>query len=288
MRMLNALTVDVEEYFHPNAMDGVVAPEAWDRWPSRVEANTQHIIAILDEHDVRATFFVLGWVAERAPGLIRQIALAGHEIACHGHLHRLAYTQDEQAFREDVRRAKATIEELTGAPVSGFRAASYSIVRSNLWALDVLIDLGFEYDASIYPVHHDIYGIADFSRRPTHVRRGAGSILEIPGSTLRVFGRNLPIAGGGYLRFAPYAFTRWALRRLNHTDTMPGIVYVHPWEIDCDQPRLPARRSARLRQYTNLHRTEPRLRALLRDFAFAPMRQAFAHAFDDGLAPRAS
>jgi polysaccharide deacetylase family protein (PEP-CTERM system associated) len=276
--MLNALTVDVEEYFHPNALDGVVSPADWDVLPSRIEANTQRVLDLLSEHDVRATFFLLGWVAERAPRLVADIARRGHEVACHGFAHRLVYQLEPQQFRADVARAKTRIEDLVGAPVTGFRAASYSIVAGTLWALDVLIELGFVYDSSIFPIRHDLYGIPSFSRRPVRVRRPAGEILEVPPSTIRLLGRNWPVAGGGYLRVLPYWVTRRAMRHLNEHEHVPGMVYVHPWELDVGQPRLAAGRLARLRQYTNLHRTEPRLRQLLREFRFAPIREAFAPA----------
>jgi polysaccharide deacetylase family protein (PEP-CTERM system associated) len=274
--MLNALTVDVEDYFHPNAMDGVTEPSRWDAMPHRVEANTHRLLDLLDQHRVRATFFVLGWVAERCPQLIREIACRGHEIGCHGFAHRLVYRLGPDGFRADVSRARRLLQDLAGQPVAGFRAASYSIVTETMWALDVLIDLGFTYDSSVFPIRHDLYGIPEFSRVPVRLRRPGGEIVEIPASTVRLFGRNWPIAGGGYLRILPYALTRCALRRLNRREGMPGMVYVHPWEIDPAQPRLPAPLAARVRQYTNLHRTEGRLRALLRDFRFAPIRDTFA------------
>lgn len=275
-RIINALTIDVEDYFHPNAMDDVVSPGEWDALPSRVEANTHRVLDLLSEHDVQATFFLLGWVAERAPQLVAEIARRGHEVACHGFAHRLVYRLGPQQFRADVARARARIEDLIGQPVRGFRAASYSIVAGTEWALDVLIEQGFTYDSSIFPIRHDLYGIPTFSRRPVRVRRPAGEILEIPPSTIRLLGRNWPVAGGGYLRLLPYRVTRWAIRHLNEHEAVPGMVYVHPWELDPGQPRLAAGRRARLRQYTNLHRTEPRLRRLLREFRFAPIREAFA------------
>lgn len=278
--IVNALTVDVEEYFHPNVMDDVLSPEQWGSMPPRVERNTYRLLDLLDEHRQHATFFVLGWVAERWPDMIREIARRGHEIACHGYAHRLAYRLGPEEFRADVRRARSILEDCFGAPPVGFRAASYSIVSSTLWALDILIELGFRYDSSIFPVRHDIYGIPGFARFPVVVRRPAGEILEIPASTVRWSGQNWPMAGGGYLRLLPYGFTRWAVRRVNERDGQPAIVYVHPWECDVDQPRLPAPRLTSLRQYANLHRTEPRLRRLLREFRFAPIPQAFASAWD--------
>jgi polysaccharide deacetylase family protein (PEP-CTERM system associated) len=274
--MLNALTIDVEEYFHPNAMDGVVPEESWDAQPRRVEQNTHRVLDLLDEREARATFFVLGWVAERCPALIREIARRGHEVACHGFAHRLVYRLGPERFRADVERGRSRLEDLLGERVLGFRAASYSIVASTLWALDVLIELGFAYDSSIFPIRHDIYGIPDFSRTPVKLRRAGGEILEIPASTIRAFGRNWPIAGGGYFRLLPYSVTRAALRRLNRREAMPGIVYLHPWEIDPEQPRLAGPRRARFRQYANLGATETRLRRLLADFRFAPLAEVFA------------
>lgn len=272
--MLNALTIDVEEYFHPNAMDGVLSPDLWDTAPPRVERNTRAMLDLLSAHDTRATFFVLGWVAERFPGLVREIAARGHEIACHGYAHRLVYTLGPAAFREDVARAKRLLEDCLGAAVTGFRAASYSIVRETLWALDILIEEGFLYDSSIFPVHHDLYGIPEFSRRPVRLQCPAGEILEIPASTVHLLGRNWPVAGGGYFRLLPYAVTRWAITRINETDHLPALVYVHPWELDPDQPRLPAPALARFRQYTNIGATAGRLHRLLTAFRFAPMSEA--------------
>ncbi len=269
----NALTVDVEEYFHPNAMDAAVSPAQWEALPHRVEANTHHVLDLLSEHGVRATFFVLGWVAERWPLLVREIARRGHEVACHGYAHRLVYKLGPEGFRADVARAKRVLEDCLGTPVAGFRAASYSIVSTTTWALDVLIEEGFEYDSSIFPIRHDIYGIPGFSRFPVLIRRAAGEILEVPPSTVRLFGRNWPVAGGGYFRLLPYRMTTWSIRRINLHDRRPAMVYVHPWELDPAQPRLAARALSRLRQYTNLRKTEPRLRRLLREFRFGPIAE---------------
>jgi polysaccharide deacetylase family protein (PEP-CTERM system associated) len=273
--VINALTVDVEEYFHPNALDGVVAPSQWDELPHRVEANTRRVLDLLDECDARATFFVLGWVAQRWPQLVSDIARRGHEIACHGFAHRLVYRLGPADFRADVLRARSLLEDLVGQPIAGFRAASYSIVASCLWALDVLIELGFTYDSSIFPIRHDLYGIPGFSRVPVRVERAAGAILEIPPSTVRLLGHNWPVAGGGYFRLLPYWVTRRAVRRLNRAEARAAMVYVHPWELDVEQPRLARGARARVRQYANLHRTEGRLRQLLREFRFAPIRDVF-------------
>jgi len=268
----NVLTVDVEEYFHPNAMDGAVDPSRWDGLPKRVEHNTHRVLDLLSEHDVHATFFVLGWVAERLPHLVTEIARRGHEVACHGYAHRLVYRLGPARFRDDVARSKRILEDCLGSRITGFRAASCSIVETTLWALDILIEEGFEFDSSIFPVRHDIYGIPGFHRFAVRLRRGAGEIVEIPLSTVRLFGRNWPVAGGGYFRLLPYWITRMSLQRLNRRDRAPAIVYLHPWELDVDQPRLPAGAVSRFRQYTNLGRTESRLRRLLDDFTFAPIR----------------
>jgi polysaccharide deacetylase family protein (PEP-CTERM system associated) len=272
----NCLTVDVEDYFHPNAMDAAVRPDEWSSLPQRVERNTYRVLDLLDRHDAKATFFVLGWVAERQPRLVREITARGHELACHGHRHRLAYELGPREFRRDVERARALLQDVSGEPVEGFRAASYSILASTMWAIDILIELGFAYDSSIFPVHHDLYGIPSFDRFRVRLDRPAGSIVEIPPSTLRIAGANLPIAGGGYLRIAPFSWTRWAIRRLNRIDGEPAIVYIHPWELDADQPRLAARYRTRLRQYSRLAGMERKLQRLLAEFDFAPLRAVFA------------
>jgi polysaccharide deacetylase family protein (PEP-CTERM system associated) len=274
--VVNALTIDVEEYFHPNAMDGASSPADWDRLPQRVEANTHRMLDLLDGGGARGTFFVLGWVADRWPRLVGEIARRGHEIACHGYAHRLVYELGPERFRADVERAKGTLEARLGAAGPGFRAASYSLVRTTPWALDILIEAGFVYDSSVFPIHHDIYGIPGFSRFPVSVQRPAGRIIEVPASTVRLLGVNWPVAGGGYFRLLPYWLTRAAVRRINARDAAPAIVYLHPWELDADQPRLPAPAVARFRQYANLRHTETRIRKLLADFRFAPIREAFS------------
>jgi polysaccharide deacetylase family protein (PEP-CTERM system associated) len=274
----NVLTVDVEEYFHPNAMDGAVDPSRWDDLPRRVEHNTHRMLDLLSEHGVQATFFVLGWVAERLPQLVVEIARRGHEVACHGYAHRLVYRLGPQRFRDDVSRGKRILEDCIGSRVTGFRAASCSIVETTLWALDILIEEGFEYDSSIFPVRHDLYGIPGFRRFAVRLERAGGEIVEIPLSTVRLLGRNWPVAGGGYFRLFPYWVTRLSLERLNRREHEPAIVYVHPWELDLEQPRLQAGALSRFRQYTNLHRTETRLRRLLGEFTFAPIRDVIQRA----------
>jgi polysaccharide deacetylase family protein (PEP-CTERM system associated) len=270
-RVLNAMTIDVEDYFHVSAFDGVVPRSRWETLESRVCANTERVLAILDGAGVRATFFMLGWVAERHPALVRQIAACGHELASHGYAHRLVYDQSHAAFRQDVRRAKRLIEDVAGVRVEGFRAPSYSITPRSLWALDVLIDEGYRYDASIFPIRHDRYGIPVSAPHVYRIERDGGDLIEVPASTLRMAGMNLPVGGGGYFRIFPYAWTRWGMRRINDVERRPAVFYLHPWELDPAQPRLSVGALSTFRHYTNLRRTEDRLRRLLDDFAFGPM-----------------
>lgn len=270
-RIVNAMSIDVEDYFHVSVFDGLVPRARWDEMESRVVANTDRLLALFDEFGVKSTFFVLGWVAERHRDLVARIAAGGHEVASHGYGHRLIYDQTLAAFRDDVRRAKALLEDASGTRVLGYRAPSYSITPRSLWALDVLVEEGYEYDSSIFPIKHDRYGISVSHRSPYAIRRGAGAIVEVPGSTTRVGPLNLPVAGGGYFRLLPYWWTKWGIARVNRLEGRAAIFYLHPWEIDPDQPRLPAGRLGRLRHYRNLERTEARLRQLLTDFAFAPV-----------------
>lgn len=269
--MRNALTVDVEDYFHVAAFARQIAPATWDRFPLRVERNTHRLLDLFAEREVRATFFVLGWVAERCPSLVRAIADQGHEVACHGYSHQLIYEQTPAVFRAETIRAKACLEDQTQRPVLGYRAASYSITKRSLWALDILAELGFAYDSSIFPIHHDRYGIPGSPRWPYRLYTSSGgSLIEFPPSTLAVGRHRLPVAGGGYFRIYPYPLTRFALSRLNRSEGRPFIFYLHPWEIDSEQPRIRAGRLSTFRHYTNLSRCEERLRRLLQDFSFTP------------------
>jgi polysaccharide deacetylase family protein (PEP-CTERM system associated) len=277
-QIVNAMTIDVEDYFHVSVFDGVVPRSQWSRLETRVCANTERLLEMFDEARTQSTFFVLGWVAERWPHLVQQIAERGHEIASHGYGHRLVYDQTPRQFRDDVRRAKGLLESAAGTQVFGYRAPSYSITPRSLWALDVLIEEGFRYDASIFPVHHDRYGIPVSARHPYRIERESGSLWEAPASTVRCGSMNLPIGGGGYFRILPYAWTRWGIARLNQVERRPAIFYLHPWEIDPDQPRLEASLLSRFRHYRHLDRTEARLRALLRDFQFGPLMSVFAAA----------
>ncbi len=271
--IVNAMTVDVEDYFQVSAFEGIAPRHRWDSFESRVSANTDRLLAMFDEASIKATFFILGWVAERHPELVRRIAADGHEVASHGYAHRLVYDLTRSAFRDDVRRSKALLESASGTRVLGYRAPSYSVTPRSLWALDVLIEEGFAYDTSIFPIHHDRYGIPLSPREPYLLERDCGSLVEAPGSAIRLGPMNLPVGGGGYFRLLPYAWTRWGIRRINEKEHRAAIFYLHPWEIDPAQPRLPAGRLSRLRHYRNLDQTEPRLRRLIAEFRFGPMRQ---------------
>lgn len=266
--IVNAMSVDVEDYFQVSAFERVVARADWYGFESRVVRNTEALLDEFQRRGVRTTFFVLGWVAERFPALVREIAGLGHEVASHGFNHQLVYTLTPAQFREDVRRAKRVLENACGCAVRGYRAPSFSIVTKNLWALDVLIEEGHDYDASIFPIHHDRYGIAGAPRHPHVIERAAGRILEVPGSTTRFAGINFPVAGGGYFRLLPYAWTRWGINRVNTTEGRPVTFYMHPWEIDPGQPRFSVSRTTALRHYTGLGSAKARLVQLMEDFRF--------------------
>ena len=276
--MLNALTIDVEDYFQVNAFEPYVAKESWDGFPLRVADNVARLLDLMDEYGVKATFFVLGWVAERLPGVVREIRSRGHEVACHGYGHQLIYRIGPQLFREDIRRAKQVLEGITGVAVTGYRAPTYSITRESLWAFDVLIEEGFTFDSSVFPVYHDTYGIPDAPRFPYTVHRAGGSIEEFPLSTLplRFAGRSfqLPIAGGGYLRLLPVPLIKWGIDRINRIEGKPAVLYLHPWEIDPGQPRITqAGWKSRFRHYNNLSKTEAKLRYLLKGVRYGTMGQ---------------
>jgi polysaccharide deacetylase family protein (PEP-CTERM system associated) len=274
--VVNAMSIDVEDYFHVSVFDGIVPRAKWASMESRVVGNTLRLLDIFDEFDVRSTFFVLGWVAERHPALVKTIAQRGHEVASHGYAHRLVYDQTPSAFRDDVRRAKSILEDAAGRKVSGYRAPSYSITPRSLWAIDVLVEEGYEYDSSIFPIRHDRYGIPVSHRHPYEIQRAGGALTEVPGSTTQVGPLKLPIAGGGYFRILPYWWTRWGIGRVNEREQRPAVFYLHPWEIDPEQPRLHAGRLSRFRHYRNLHDTETRLRNLLADFRFDTVESVVA------------
>ena len=272
------MTVDVEDYFHVSNFEHLVRRESWAERESRVEANTDRLLQLFADAGVTATFFVLAWVAERSPALVARIGAAGHELASHGYAHRQVHDQSRDAFRDDVRRAKAIIEDAGGQPVRGYRAPSFTVTRRTLWALDVLVEEGYTYDSSIFPIHHDRYGIPDADRHAFVVSTPAGRLVEVPAATVRLAGTNFPIAGGGYFRLLPFWWTSWGIARVNASEGQPTVFYLHPWEIDPDQPRLPASWPARVRHYRNLHRTESRLTRLMRRFEFGTMAQLIAAA----------
>lgn len=273
--MRNALSIDVEDYFQVSAFAGHIQRADWSVLPCRVEANIDRILGLLDQRQTHATFFTLGWIAERYPAMVRRIADAGHEIASHGYAHLRASEQTPEQFLDDICRSKHLLEQLTGQAVLGYRAPSFSIGADNLWALDSLQAAGYRYSSSIYPIRHDHYGMPDgarFAWRPC----GVHGILELPVSTLRMLGRNWPAGGGGYFRLLPYAASRWALRRINSTDRQAGIFYFHPWELDPGQPRqrgIPLK--TRFRHYLNLHRMEGRIVRLLHDFSWNRIDRIF-------------
>jgi polysaccharide deacetylase family protein (PEP-CTERM system associated) len=276
---INALSVDVEDYFQVEGFADVVGRADWPTWPRRVVANTGALLDLFAQRGVHGTFFVLGWVADHEPGLVREIAAAGHEIACHGFEHQPIYRQTPLQFRADIRRARRGLEDLVGMRVEGYRAPSYSITRASLWAVEILVEEGFRYDSSIFPVHHDRYGIAKAERFPHVLSTPAGDLVEFPPSTLRLPGPrfNVPMAGGGYFRLFPYPLFRRAIRHINHVEHQPAIFLVHPWEIDPTQPRVAGTRLNRWRHRVNLRRTLPRLHRLLCDFRFAPVRDVLAN-----------
>jgi polysaccharide deacetylase family protein (PEP-CTERM system associated) len=268
MKIRNALTVDVEDYFHVSAFSECIEQKDWDSYPLRVEKNTRRLLDLFDQHGVKATFFVLGWVAERIPGLVMEIAARGHEVACHGYSHQLVYNQNPGVFREETLRSKSLLEEIIQAPVRGYRAASYSITEQSRWALDILAEAGFDYDSSIFPVYHDRYGIPDADAYPHLLETPKGhQLVEFPLSTARIFNYRLPVAGGGYFRLYPYTITKAGLNQINRRQK-PFIFYLHPWEIDPEQPKISASWKSRFRHYVNLGKCEMRLRKLMSDFQF--------------------
>jgi polysaccharide deacetylase family protein (PEP-CTERM system associated) len=273
--VVNAMSVDVEDYFQVSAFEGNVSRGDWDRLPARVEGNTDRVLSLMERHGVKITFFTLGWVAERFPGVVRRIADAGHEVASHGYSHMRIHQQSREEFREDVSRAKKILEDITGTPVLGYRAPSYSIGRDTLWAADELEGAGYLYSSSIYPIYHDLYGMPEAPRFPFRHRGGDG-ILEIPISTARLFRFNWPSGGGGYFRLLPYRLFRSAIRHINERESKPCIFYFHPWELDPEQPR-PRNLSAktRFRHYLNLDRMEARISRLLDDFRWSRVDRVF-------------
>ena len=286
--MKNYMTIDVEDYFHVSAFESLSPPSTWSERVCRVEMNTGKVLDIMDQFNTKGTFFVLGWVAEHYPHVVRMISERGHEIASHGYLHQRVALLDRQTYREDIRKAKVILEDLTGHEVIGYRAPSYSITRDTDWAFDELLEAGYQYDSSIFPMKHDFYGIPDWPRFAGYaVKHDSGWVddsqqsftgkkymREIPITTLKIGSRNFPIAGGGYFRLLPYRVTRWGLNRINKIEQQPFIFYLHPWEFDPHQPRMKgASAKSRFRHYLNLGKTENRFKQLLTDFQFVRIKE---------------
>lgn len=272
-RITNAMTIDVEDYFQVSAFAPYIARADWDARECRVERNIDAILEMLDQHHTKATFFTLGWVAERYPQLVRQIVAQGHELASHGYAHQRASDQTPDTFFEDVHVAKNMLEDLSGQAVIGYRAPSFSIGKANLWAYDTLLEAGYRYSSSVYPIAHDHYGMPDSPRFTYEVRSG---LIEIPITTVRLFERNFPSSGGGYFRLLPYAVSRWLIQRVNNHDQQAGIFYFHPWEIDPGQPRVAGvSAKTRFRHYVNIAHTQARLKRLLTDFSWGRVDELF-------------
>jgi polysaccharide deacetylase family protein (PEP-CTERM system associated) len=269
--MKNALTIDLEDYYHVTAFRDQTATTSWNHQQSRVERSTELLLSLLQETDCKATFFVLGHVAERHPQLVRRVAEGGHEVACHSLRHRSVYEMTPIEFREDTRRAKELLEDIVGSPIRGYRAPSFSINRQSFWAFEVLVELGFTFDSSIFPVKHPNYGVPDSPREPYRVETPGGSIVEFPMTTLQLIGRRAPLGGGAYFRFLPYWYTRWGMRFLNKHENRPVCVYLHPWELDPDQPKMSGSLTSQLRHYFGLRNTATKFRKLLRDFQFSTL-----------------
>lgn len=274
--MLNALTIDVEEYFHPTEVQRTVPLESWKNLPSRVEDEILRVLDLLDAKDTKATFFILGWVAEHHPRAVRSILAGGHEIACHSYAHQLVYNLTPQQFRADTRRAVAAIQDACGVSPKSYRAPSYSIVSKTFWALEILVEEGFTQDSSIYPIAHDRYGIPGFKRHATMVETPAGPIQEIPIATVKLSGDKIaPVGGGAYLRLLPYRYTAAGIRRRNQDERQPACVYFHPWEMDPEQPRIAQGWISRLRTYTGIGTMYGKLNRLLTDFRFGTLKEAY-------------
>jgi len=272
--IVNVLSIDVEDYYHVSAFSKSVATSDWDLYPSRVERNVGRVLNLLRKHNAKATFFVLGYVARRFPELVSKIAAEGHEIGSHGLRHQRIHHQTPEEFRKDIRVARSVLTEQVQRPVVCYRAPSFSIVNDTRWAMDILVEEGFEIDSSIFPVRHDLYGMPDASRFPSWNKTPHGHpLFEFPPSSVRIAGNNWGVGGGGYLRILPYSFTRWALMRINRLERQPGMVYFHPWEIDPEQPRISAGLRSRFRHYTNLSEMESKLEKLLSDFRFGTLSE---------------
>ncbi len=270
--LVNAMTVDVEDYYQVSAFSKNIDKSEWENYPSRVNSNTSRLLDLFDEKNIKATFFVLGWVAEREPNLIKHISDLGHEIACHGYKHDLIYNQTKQVFTEETIKSKLILEDIIGKPVNGYRAASYSITSKSIWAMDVLCEAGFTYDSSIFPIVHDRYGIPNAKTIPHNFRTDSGNeIVEFPLSTIGFGNKRLPISGGGYFRLFPYWLTQKGLKKVNNKN-IPFIFYMHPWEIDIDQPRIKSSMLSEFRHYQNIDKFESRLNRLIGQFEFSTVK----------------
>ena len=280
--IVNAMSVDVEDYFQVSAFEKNISRNDWDQLPCRVEGNTNRILDLFAAHDVKATFFMLGWVAERYPALVRRITDSGHELASHGYTHTRVTQQTPKVFSEDIAKTKTLLEDIAGCEVLGYRAASYSIVSETLWAHDLLQEAGYRYSSSIYPIHHDLYGIPDAPRFP-YLHKEDG-LLEIPITTVSLLKHNLPCGGGGYFRLLPYRMSRLAMKHVNKTDRQPCVFYFHPWEMDPQQPRQQGiSRRTQFRHYLNLDRMKDRIARLLTDFNWDRMDRVFLPGREPGL-----
>jgi len=268
--VVHHFTIDVEDYFQVSAFEDIVPRSAWEGMESRVVRNTHILADLLQQHDVRATMFVLGWVAERHPQLVKELTAAGHEIASHGWDHKRVTHQTQEEFRSSIRRSRALLEDQSGMQVLGFRAPSFSITPAQEWALDILVEEGYRYDSSLFPIHRPGYGFASAGRDPHWLERPAGRLREIPPATLRAGRVNLPAAGGAYFRLFPYALIASAFRQAERRN-VPGTFYIHPWEVDPEQPRMNVSATTRVRHYGGLRRTAPRLQRLLSEFRFQPI-----------------
>jgi len=273
----NAMSVDVEDYFQVSAFEKQIPRDKWNELSCRVDTNTNRILDIFSEYNIKATFFTLGWVAEKFPSLVQRIVREGHELASHGFSHLRVTQQSEKEFREDIVRAKKILEDLSGVAIRGYRAPSYSIGEKNIWALDVLCEEGHAYSSSIYPIKHDLYGMPHAPRFAHYYCNG--KLLEIPISTLEIFGKKIPCGGGGFFRLYPYPVSKWAIQHVNTTDKQPTVFYFHPWEIDPQQPRQSnASMKSKFRHYLNLDRMESRILRLLQDFSWDRMDKVFLEA----------
>ena len=269
--MQNAFTIDVEDYYQVGAFVNTIPQSHWDKWEFRAEANTEKILKLLADTNVKGTFFMLGWIAQKAPQLVKKIADEGHTIASHGFAHQLVYSQTEKVFREDVRTTRSLLQDLSGQSVLSYRAPSFSITQKTPWAHRVLAEEGYLYDSSVFPIHHDLHGNPDAPTQIHRIETPAGPLIEFPPAVVKLLGQNIPTGGGGYFRLFPFAVTRRMLRSINNAGN-PFVFYLHPWEVDPDQPRVPgAPLKSRFRHYLNLKRTIPRLQRLLATFSFVPM-----------------